>query len=149
MKEAILIIVHPGSACGSANFNIGRTEANLAREALVMDMKSHEGPVVVVDGELSDELKHYPNLDKALREVIEVQENTGFLCSRIVADDNTEGDWPEDVAQHVASRFKPQKVNITGAWYYPDDSGGCVNAVYDALNAKGYLCEILESAVSP
>lgn len=114
-----------------------------------MEIRAHEGPVVVVDGDLSDELKYYPDLDKAICETLERQEKLGFSCSRIIADDNTEGSWPEDVALHVKSQFKPQKINITGAWYYPDDSGGCVNAVCAALNDKGYLCEVLESALTP
>jgi hypothetical protein len=27
---------------------------------------------------------------------------------------------------------------ITGAWYHPQDDGGCVNSVYDKLMALGY-----------
>jgi len=30
-----LILVHPGSACGSANFNLGRSEARAARDRLI------------------------------------------------------------------------------------------------------------------
>lgn len=56
----ILIMVHPGSACGSAEFNIGRDDARAGRIALAEEMADWHGPVIVIDSDLSDELGGYP-----------------------------------------------------------------------------------------
>ncbi len=41
--ERVLVVVHPGSACGSANFNIGQFEARSAREELADELTRWDG----------------------------------------------------------------------------------------------------------
>lgn len=67
----VLVLVHPGSACGSANFNIGKFEARAARDALCSELDNWRGDVLVIDGELSDELEFYPSFDLAIRDCLQ------------------------------------------------------------------------------
>jgi hypothetical protein len=66
MTQKLLVIVHPGSACGSADFNLGKFEARAARDTLRGAIEDWEGGVIVIDGELSDELEHVPSLARAM-----------------------------------------------------------------------------------
>ena len=53
-------MVHPGSACGSADMNLGGAAASAARAALASEIDAWHGEIAVIDGELSDELHREP-----------------------------------------------------------------------------------------
>lgn len=129
-----LILVHPGSLCGSANFNLGRVEARAVRDAVVADLRVWDGNVLVLDGFLSDELDDYPDLQSAIDEA--VARAAGF-GRRIEADDPEHADLAVAFLQEQALPADVQ-VSLTGAWYDPTDESGCVNATRDALAAAGY-----------
>ena len=66
--QKILVVVHPGSLCGSADFNVGVDAAAKARQALIHEIQRATGAgVIVIDGDLSDELNQekYADLDGA------------------------------------------------------------------------------------
>lgn len=127
--ERILVVVHPGSACGSADFNLG-TDAGAAREALAAEIMAWSDDMLVIDGDLSDELEHYAVLAIAL-------DNAGDdkrrRMVRTVACDLHEG-WPAMVGTTVDAEWPngPHDILITGAWLH-GDGGGCVNAVLQAV----------------
>ena len=69
-SNPILVLVHPGSACGSADMNLGKFEARAARAELAYELDYWHGTLLVIDGELSDELPWYPQLDRAITECL-------------------------------------------------------------------------------
>lgn len=147
----VLIVVHPGSACGSADFHHGRAYAGSERDMLVRALDSWSGPVVVVDSDLSDEIARYPELARAVHDVLERARRTSH-SARLLAHDDQEDydciDWVSQVRDHVMATGIGQAL-ITGAWYHDDDDdGGCVNAVYDALVDEGMTVDVHDSALS-
>ena len=133
MTEAreVMVVVHPGSACGSADFNLG-DEAGRAREVLARDIMAWAGDMLVVDGVLSDEIGHYALLAIALENAGD-QKEARFVRCRACDDD---GEWPHIVRRTFDREWPggPHRVTVTGAWLH-DDGGGCVGAVAEALRA--------------
>jgi len=145
--ERVLVVVHPGSACGSATYNLGRTEAQSARGELADELTRWDGGVVVVDGELSDELPYYPHLANAIDGALARAAAAGHLSVRL------EGDDPDQVAVIEAlaaeQNWKERGVTcaVTGAWFHPKDGSGCVGGVHKALLALGIGAEVSNHAV--
>lgn len=144
----ILVIVHPGSACGSADFNYGnRTTAEIYREALIREWRNWRGGVVVIDSALSDELPGYPHLKAALDNLLVRAAAAGRPAIRTRANDPKQNlaigtllrKWklPKDQAQFL----------VTGAWHYPDDRG-CVGGVCRTIRALDYRAEISPAALA-
>lgn len=141
----LLIIVHPGSCCGSANMNLGKFQARGDRDGLTSDINAWTGDVLVVDGEMSDELPLYGELDNAIKHAVERADAGG----RIFGCDDTSEDWVSDVVAAVRKmNLGPDTpIEITGAWHHPDhENTGCCNAVRDAMRAMGFKTNIRWSA---
>jgi hypothetical protein len=83
----IMVVVHPGSACGSADFNIGFMLAQKYRRALCGRLERWLGGLVILDGELSDELSSYPALKDALEETFARASAGGRVAIRSPAED--------------------------------------------------------------
>jgi hypothetical protein len=150
-EPSILVVVHPGSACGSATFNLGGDLARSMRDRLVAALDTWSGPVLVLDGELSDELAHYPNLDEALAGALKRAAHAGHLALRVEADDPSHVDIGD---HHLASwcaeiGHRPQDVGIvlTGAWYHDDSTAGCVNALALRLSTRHYKSITIDDSV--
>lgn len=142
----LLIIVHPGSACGSANMNLGKSQASGDRDALANDINQWRGNVLVLDGEYSDELHYYSNLDSAITGAVSRAE----IGIRIMACDQSSDDWVSDLVKTVRRLNLPKEtpIEITGAWHHPDhENTGCCNAARDAMKAMGYRATIRWSAL--
>lgn len=135
-----LILVHPGSLCGSANFNLGKQEARAVRDEVIAELSAWDGNILVLDGALSDELDSYPSLQQAINDAVAKAPAFG---QRIDADD------PEHA--QLALAYLQQRgvsegslVALTGAWYDPSDASdasdasGCVNATRTALAGAGF-----------
>lgn len=147
MKQ-LLILVHPGSLCGSADMNIGKFEARAGRDSICSELSAWQGSLLVLDGEFSDELPNYPQLDRAICGAV----------GAVVADDEFRVRLPADDPEHadIAVAFLQSKdvalntsIGVTGAWYSPENTHGCVNAVFDALQGAGYTSvRVNDSAVS-
>jgi hypothetical protein len=141
-----LIIVHPGSCCGSANMNLGKSQANGDRDALAHDISAWTGNVMVIDGEMSDELPYYGSLNSAIENAVAKAE-IGF---RIFGCDDLSEDWVGDAmgALRKLNLSKDTPIEITGAWHHPDhENTGCCNAVRDALRHQGFKANIRWSAL--
>jgi hypothetical protein len=130
----VLVVVHPGSLCGSADFNLGSEAAESVRVAITDELQNWTGDVLVLDGYLSDELVFYPELRDAINDAVDRAKGFG---ERLVADDPDHAQIAVDfLRQHALALNTP--INLTGAWYDPEDEFGCVNATCDALKASGF-----------
>lgn len=146
----LLVLVHPGSACGSANENLGRYEARAGRDGLKMDLDLWKGGVLVIDGVLSQDLEYFPVFDAAIKGALARAAVAGFVSERRYGSDD------QDEDQAVAARaFLDEvplpagtRVTLTGAWYYPDGKHGCVNDVMDVFEARGFSCDVSDNAMT-
>jgi len=145
-----LILVHPGSMCGSARSHLGRREADAARAEVLERVSSHQGLLFVIDGALSDELSDADNalIEKALERAAAA----GHAAGRVWGCDSGETPFPSwsgfrsdngqlvfDEQETAASNFAPHlrdmPVLVTGAWAGSNDGTGCVNSVANAIRA--------------
>ncbi len=144
----ILVVVHPGSACGSADFNYNsRQTAEACRQRLIWEWRDWCGVVIVIDGALSDELPQYPQFNAALDELLTRARSGGFLAIRAPGDDPDQ----DRVITPVLRKWKLPKDGarflVTGAWHYPG-SGGCVGSVCNTIRALGYHATISPAALT-
>lgn len=144
-SSSILVVVHPGSLCGSANHSLGKYEARGVRDEIAHALRGWVGGVVVVDSEFSDELEFYPDLDQSLADAVSRAGSAG-MGIRFYADDPEHG---EALVRQFAQYEIPRGTNVavTGAWYDPSGRSGCVNLAVQSLRAAGYeTCSVHESA---
>lgn len=149
----ILFIIHPGSACGSADFNLGDETADWAREALIDDVSGWtSGGVVVVYGHFSDELasRRYVDLRSALDSAIIEARSRGDVADRVFGYDDGSPSTREALAS-VCHRLSltPDSCDIavTGAWYDPSNRSGCVNDACQFFRDRGFQARILPGAM--
>jgi hypothetical protein len=145
-------VVHPGSCCGSANLNLGHYDARAGREGLISELNNWNGPVAVIDGDLSDELPSYPVFNDSLLQAIARNSKAGFLCMRIRGDAEEEFDQA-CAAKRIAARLELSPANhtirLTGAWSHGEENDdGCVDHVYRTLTDIGYSVDILDSTLT-
>lgn len=143
-KKSLLVIVHPGSACGSADMNLGVEAAEQCRMEMQSLVEGWEGAVAVIDGELSDELsggeRSWSEWGRAINEALERARQQKLLAVRMMGDDsheyNQQAATKDLVRQH---RLDPQStaITLTGAWV-DDSGGGCVHAVREVLDELGF-----------
>jgi len=147
----VLVLVHPGSMMGSARMNLGRFEADAARDAVLEEVISHEGGLIVIDGSFSDELQGNPGhlisgalaAAKARGEIAlrlwgcdggeapyQGWEGLGELACGLVHDGQCEA-ASALVAQGILDGARP--IVATGAWASDDGTDGCVTSVADRL----------------
>lgn len=151
MTAPLLVLVHPGSACGSANMNLGRFDARAARESLIQELKDWRGGVLVIEGSLSDELADYPNFADAIAGALHRAKVAGAISLRVFGSDDNDFNQTKATQAFLAEHAldtATSAITLTGAWY--DDTGldGCVNDVERVFLDHGYRCEISECALS-
>lgn len=147
-----LILVHPGSLMGSADASLGKLQAGAVRDGVIMELDAHEGPIVVIDGSFSDELRH-DRLGVRIEAALERSSEAGHLAMRIWGDDGgtapyegwsaapcpswvgkVQFDCQVDAATAVSGILpKTRGIVVTGAWV--DGDTGCVVSVERALRA--------------
>jgi hypothetical protein len=145
-----LILVHPGSMCGSARMQMGRLEADAGREEVLERVRSHDGPLFVIDGALSDELSASENA--LIEAALSRSEAAGHPAGRLWGCDSGEAPFPgwsgrrtnggplvfdgqEAAAEALAPSLPAGPVLVTGAWAGSNADQGCVNAVANAVRA--------------
>jgi len=147
LKQRVLVLVHPGSACGSADFNIGFKLAQEGRDAICQDLESWTGDILVVDGFLSDELDRYPRLFHAIHGAF----GRAACAQRVFACDSVGRHFSEKLPGIIETSAwsDPTRFGfvLTGAWYDPENRWGCVNGVVDLLNCRGFDTQVLDSAM--
>ena len=127
-KEAVLVLVHPGSACGSADFNLGTAAAQAARGALITELDEWSGGIVVIDGGLSDEIAVHPSFDRAINACLARARSSGLTANRVAGDDPEQVDRIREFAEGGAGT-RAQSFTVSGAWYHSVDGTGCVGSV--------------------
>lgn len=147
----VLILVHPGSACGSADFNLGRNAARDARQRLIDELNGWSGGVVVIDGLLSSDLldSKFSPLNDALLGVIDRAEIEGLESRRIYgcdSDDHDQVQAIEQCAHEIGVTAHGMEFFVTGAWFN-GKGGGCVGSVLGELRRLGLRACVLESAI--
>jgi hypothetical protein len=150
MTRKLLIMVHPGSACGSADFNVGQDLAPAFRHEMIRDLDGWNGDILVLDNFLGDELSSYPDFERAIIEAVARNSAEGHYAAREFGCDNfdphTSATLSRLIREGVLDPAAP--VRLTGSSYDPDDLEGCVNGVYDTLAAAGFRdIEVLDSAM--
>lgn len=149
--ENILVLVHPGSCCGSANMNVGQQLADAFRRDIADELDRWSGGIVVIDGSLSDELPEYPGLHSAIELALKRAKDAGLLAERHHGCDDVPPHHPETAARLIAEGkldAKKHEINITGAWYDPDDREGCVNEVASVFEGAGFSVAVLDSVAA-
>jgi len=150
-KKEVLILVHPGSACGSANFNLGKTSAASGRDGLILDLELSAGHVFVIDGEFSDEIENYEKFCAAINDALKRAHDRGDFAERIMGDDNDDFNQVAAaqtlIKRHGLSTTK-HHVLLTGAWFDPDGKHGCVNSVYEVFSQLGFTVDVMDGALS-
>ena len=140
--KKVLVVVHPGSACGSADFNLGDVAGSNGRHALCRTMHTWEDRAVVIDGNLSDEIARYPQVDIAIQNLLERAPGS----TRVNADPS-DAEWTRR-AREAVSATGASKALLTGAWHHLDNDDGCVNHMAKALQSEGIEVEILPCALT-
>jgi hypothetical protein len=142
----VLILVHPGSCCGSANFSIGKSADSL-RAALAARLSAWRGSLLVIGGDLSDELPQFPELEGAVNEALLESSRAGHFADEVRGQDGSRHDQRYQARKFAREQF-PDKAAVrflvTGAWHYPDldgGNGGCAGSVVAALHKLGYAAE--------
>jgi hypothetical protein len=131
----IVCLVHPGSACGSADFNIGRNEAQTARDDLSNELEMWDGGVIVIDGYLSDELPAFPKFNRSIMSALERAKGKGQIAMRLQGEDPAQVECIHAFITADPVR-KAWAYTVGGAWLYPNGEG-CVGSVVDTLRKLG------------
>lgn len=149
MTVSVLVVVHPGSACGSADFNLGEALARGRRDRLIREISAWTSGVIIIDGELSDELERppYARLGTTLKNALTRAASAGFVGTRVMGDDPTQMRVIRRTVESLGIDKPDAAFVVTGAWYDADGSG-CVGSVVDALRADGYYAVVAPGAIS-
>jgi hypothetical protein len=140
------ILVHPGSLVAHAGL--------AALDAAVEELEAHFGPIIIIDGFLSDLTA--PRDEKIMR-ALQAADARGHLALRVWGCDSGEEpfdryfpfiqsgiDLPyafygqEEAAAAIATHLNVLEIELSGAWATDDDSSGCVNSVATAIKNTGW-----------
>lgn len=149
----ILLIVHPGSACGSADFSLGREHAETQRLDMQCLIEQWQGGVLVIDGSLSEELtegfrRGWTDLGRAIDEALARAAAKGAVSQRRRGDDSEAFNQDSAAKAFVQDlELSPDSTSftLTGAWV-DAEGGGCVNSVRETLEGLGFQARV-ESAM--
>lgn len=141
MPRPAYILVHPGSLAAHGG--------GPALDEAIRELEHHDGPLIVIDGFLSDKTAPY---DDRLRTAFEATEAKGEFAIRMwgcdagerpfngwqgyaspgVAIDLVHSDQ-QQAAQFLAPILRSRDAILSGAWATYDGSSGCVNSVGQSL----------------
>lgn len=144
----VLLVVHPGSCCGSADMNLGRYDARAKRDGLVTRINGWRGPIAIIDGALSDELRwpQYEDLGRSIANALRRAKRKGELSTRVWGCDMDIGSGAATRRLIASGQLgSDDEVILTGAWASESDSG-CVNAAARALEGAGIKHDTDDSA---
>ncbi|WP_298843046.1 hypothetical protein [uncultured Salinicola sp.] len=134
--KCVLVVVHPASACGSADFSMGDIEAAEARYALGRTIHQWKGPAVVFDNEFNDELATYGQIGLAISGLEDVRRSHACASDPM---------WI-DIARQAIGATDGDHFLLTGAWHHPDDRSGCIDAISCMLDEDRKTWEIMPCA---
>ncbi len=146
ITETLLVVVHPGSACGSADFNLGATTAAHRRRTLIADLDAWSGPLLVIEGSLG----LYRSMALAVDAALHRARSAKLLAGRIWGCDDVpphQDDAVRSAAQLYQLSPRRWRISVTGAWTDGDGGGGCVGDVATTFRSLGFTVEIRPSAL--
>jgi hypothetical protein len=113
-----LILVHPGSACGSADFNIGRDLADECRLDLIRCLNLRTDNILILDNSFGDELLEtpYKALNDAINTAIGRSQSLGKTAIRREAEDPDQVKVVEELFQNLNSDYR-RLVSSAGRWW--------------------------------
>jgi len=126
-RPGLMIIVHPGSLCGSYHTSWDFSANQLA--SLLNEIHAWRGQFAVFHGELSDEIPHYVNVKKT----IEHAYASGAKDYNVSNDERDLNAGAKEVFQ--AFQLKGTPTFVTGTW--ADEKDGCVTTVAKQLRQLG------------
>jgi len=134
MSRPLLIVVHPGSLCGSLDMHWG-AKASSIRENIANEITAFKGDIAIIENDLSDELEHHPHL---------ISRDANWFDGEPMDDE-----LPSAVRGIVSTYGLNRKSNvtITGAWVYADGEG-CVDFVRRSLCSRGIPCSVSDCAAT-
>lgn len=137
--QNLLVIVHPGSACGSADFSCGKYDAQAQREGLTRSIASwNEGGVIVLSGAFDGEMKlpRYAALGAAITGALARAKSSGQIAIKKRAYDPAQVTMIQKIMAEL--KLPPEtRIEVTGAWTGHQEEG-CVDSVAQALHKMGY-----------
>lgn len=141
-----MFLVHPGSALGSATFNLGASDARGARAALANELEGWTGHLIILSGEMDDEIRDYPMFAQTIRDAkARCRNRRRIVDTRLAHDPDQSTECLSAAADHAIP--KDARIVCTGAWASHGESG-CVNSVHRALKNAGYTnVTISETAI--
>ena len=120
-KLELLVVVHPGSLCGSL-WTSGLQGCQAITDRLLAEVRDWKGPRVAVYGDLEDELDEYREVGDVIYDIADVIDGDPDEAGLAQA--------TKDILKlHPAKTLR--RVLVTGAWADPKD--GCVTEVAKAL----------------
>jgi len=152
-RYPILVVVHPGAACGSADFVLGSWDAADARDNLIREANKWEGGVIVLQDSAMHEtgqagLESWERWGDALKALVSRAKASGLVAIEQPAYNETPPHHDEVIRALLANpKNRGTNYVVTGAWVFSDESGGCVLDVYSAIIRLGYKAEISEDAL--
>ena len=135
--KEVLVVIHPGSACGSADFTLGHIEGAEARHALCKTIHGWLGPCIVIDNDLSSELSVYAQIGLAIDSLPEPARI--HACS-------SKKEWL-DQAYESLPEGSDKLFLLTGAWHHPEEGSGCIDAIACRMEKEGRQWKILPCAL--
>lgn len=137
--DTVLLMVHPGSACGSANFNIGQIQADQGRAGLIEDIDhavQNNMHIIVLSGDFDDEIPYFPDLNKAYGEAIKPV--AGRVRKAVYAGDPDQIDVTQEIVKGLGGKAKDIHFLVSGCCLLDADKEvkeGCVGSVYETLKS--------------
>lgn len=159
-EKPVLVVVHPDSACGSLDFNLGaqdRTVGHRLRERLIEELNAWRGDLMVMRGAFTAELSalDYEDLGLALNQALERCRGLDeFMPDGLYGDewsgDIDDEDWSfvDEAAQVFGRWSRDRPVVLTGIWWNDREDSGCVTAIKSRLEAMGFAdIQVSDSAI--
>lgn len=143
----ILVVVHPGSACGSADFNIGDEEGAEARARLVDRLDSWKAGVFVIDGDLSEELPEHPALNEAITRALVRARGDGHVSVRAIAEAEELAPLIQRFVEERQQQLPNMRFEVAGAWLHEEGDQGEVNIVARVIRAMGLQADVSAAAI--
>lgn len=133
VAKPLMVIVHPGSLCGSYHASPVFDEKNLT--ALLQEIQNWSGEFAVVHGELSDELEAFKDVGQAIAKVAQSGVARDYEAGAT-------GSELRAVARKIAKDAQAaarSQVMVTGAW---GEADGCARTVFNELVRLGVKAEL-------
>ncbi len=147
MQKNILLIISPGSACGSTYHKLGYTKSGQAHEKIAKTIRNWKDDIIIIDCHVSEELSHYPLLELAIQKQQERSEHKEILFDRYECHKVKEGQWVKDIAKHIiGKRIYNQNIYVTGAWHKTEEHA--VSSLIETLRTNDVNVTLKDCAIN-